>query len=303
MQESDTHLKRGYLLGLGCYFLWGMLPLYFKAMPDIGPVEIVAQRVGWSALFLAIIVLIRREASEILAMMGNRLVLLALTASALLIGLNWLTYVWAVANDHILAASLGYFLNPLFNVALGVLVLKEKLRPMQMLAIAIALVGVVLLAFSALDTLWVSVILAGSFGLYGLIRKTAPVEALPGLTIETVLLTPIALLYLFWLSTNGGLDFGGNPRSSALLIASGVVSSVPLLLFAQAARRLSLATLGVLQYLAPSIQFLIGFLFYGEPLGMGKLASFVLIWIGLAVFTYDALGHLRREAAARAISR
>ncbi|OYW84030.1 MAG: hypothetical protein B7Z20_11615, partial [Sphingobium sp. 32-64-5] len=162
MQESDTHLKRGYLLGLGCYFLWGMLPLYFKAMPDIGPVEIVAQRVGWSALFLAIIVLIRREASEILAMMGNRLVLLALTASALLIGLNWLTYVWAVANDHILAASLGYFLNPLFNVALGVLVLKEKLRPMQMLAIAIALAGVVLLAFSALDTLWVSVILAGS---------------------------------------------------------------------------------------------------------------------------------------------
>ncbi|MGE4431128.1 MAG: EamA family transporter RarD [Sphingobium sp.] len=300
MQDSDSHLRQGYILGLCSYLLWGVLPVYFKLMSDIAPTEIVAQRVGWSALFLGMVVLIRREAADVLAKLGNRLVLLALASSAVLIGLNWLTYIWAVTTGHILAASLGYFLNPLFNVALGVLVLKEKLRPMQMLAIAIALVGVVLLAFSALDTLWISVTLAGSFGLYGLIRKTAPVEALPGLMIETVLLLPLALTYLVWLGAQGGLDFGSHPGSSALLILSGVVSSVPLLLFAQAARRLSMATLGVLQYLAPSIQFVIGFLFYGEPLGMGKLASFVLIWIGLAVFTYDALGHMRKRAAARA---
>lgn len=300
MQESDTHMKQGYILGLTCYFLWGVLPIYFKLMSDIAPMEIVAQRVMWSLLFLLVVVLARRELADVLARLGNRLVLLALAASALLIGLNWLAYVWAVTTGHILAASLGYFLNPLFNVALGVLVLKEKLRPMQMLAIAIALAGVVLLAFSALDTLWISVILAGSFGLYGLIRKTAPVEALPGLMIETLLLAPLALAYLFWLGAQGGLDFGSHPGSSILLMGTGVVSSVPLLLFAQAARKLSMATLGVLQYLAPSLQFLIGFLFYGEPLGMGKLASFVLIWIGLAVFTYDALGHLRRQAAARA---
>jgi len=300
MSDHDAETRRGFLLALGCYFFWGILPLYFKAMPDIPATEIVAQRVCWSLLFLALVVAARREIASVLAQMGNRRVVLALTASAVLIGINWLVYVFAVASGHILAASLGYFLNPLVNVALGVVVLKERLRRTQMVAIALALVGVLILAFSALDTLWISVLLALSFGFYGLIRKVAPVEPLPGLVIETVLLLPLALVWLVWIATQGEMHFGGHMRSTVLLMLAGVVSSVPLLLFAQAARRLPLATLGVLQYIAPSIQFLLGYLIYQEPLGTGKLLSFLIIWVGLIIFTHDALRHLRRQAALRA---
>lgn len=301
MSDHDAESRRGYVLAIFCYFIWGILPIYFKAIPDISPVEIVAQRVCWSLLFLLLLAFARRELADIAGQMGNRLVLLALAGSSLLIGINWLVYVGAIAHGHILAASLGYFLNPLVNVALGVVVLKERLRFRQMAAIGFALAGVVILAFSALDTLWISVMLAVSFGFYGLIRKMAPVASLPGLTIETVLLLPFALAYLLWLAAHGGMDFGRATQSTVLVMLVGVVSSVPLLLFAQAARRLSMATLGVLQYLAPSIQFLIGWLIYDEPLGMAKLLSFLLIWIGLAIFTHDALKHLRGQAAARAI--
>jgi len=301
MSDRDAESRRGYVLAIACYFLWGLLPIYFKAVSDIAPVEIVAQRVCWSLLFLAVLALARRELADIAGYAGNRQVLLALTGSSLLIGLNWLVYVAAIVHDHILAASLGYFLNPLVNVALGVLVLKERLRRGQMAAIGFAVVGVVILAFSALDTLWISVLLALTFAFYGLIRKLAPVPSLPGLAIETMLLLPFAIGYLFWLHAHGTMGFGRATQSTVLVMLSGVISSVPLLLFAQAARRLSMATLGVLQYLAPSLQFLVGFLLYREPLGTAKLLSFVLIWIGLAIFTHDALKHLRGQAAARAI--
>ncbi len=300
MSDPDTETRRGFVLALCCYLFWGMLPIYFKAMPDIPPMEIVAQRVFWSMLFLGLIVAARREIASVLSQMGNPRILLALLVSALLIGTNWLVYVFAVANGHILATSLGYFLNPLVNVALGVVVLKERLRRTQMVAIALALVGVIILGFSALDTLWVSVLLACSFGVYGLIRKVAPVEPLPGLMIETVLLFPFGLAWLVWIFMQGDMHFGGQMQSTILLTLAGVVSSVPLLLFAQAARRLPLATLGVLQYIAPSIQFLLGYLVYQESLGTGKLLSFLLIWVGLIVFTHDALSHLRRQAALRA---
>lgn len=300
MMDSDDEIRRGYVYGLSCYFLWGLLPIYFKAMSDIGPVEIVAQRVVWSLLFLMGFVLARRRLAGLLAYLYNPAVLAALGASALLIATNWLIYVWAVSRAHIMAASLGYFLNPLVNVALGVIFLRERLRPMQMAAIAFALAGVSLLALSALDTLWISLALAFSFGLYGLVRKVTPVESLPGLTIETLLLLPFAAGYLVWLAGHGGLGYGERLSSTLLLSLAGLITTVPLLLFAGAARRLPLATLGLLQYLAPSIQFLVGFLLYGEPLGLAKLLSFLLIWIGLAIFTIGALRDLRRrEAAAR----
>ncbi len=302
MTESDPESRRGYIYAISSYLVWGLLPIYFKLIEDIGAFEIVAQRVAWSALLLLLVALVRRELVSILQIMANPHVLAMLAASAALIAANWLIYVWAATNHHILAGSLGYFLNPLVNVALGVVVLKERLRPIQMVAIGLALAGVVLLAFSALDTLWISIALALSFALYGLIRKVAPVEALPGLTIETFLLLPLALIYLGWLAAHGDMGFGRQSLSTVLVPLLGVLTSVPLLLFAQAARRLPLATLGVLQYLSPSLQFMAGFLLYGEPLGGARLFSFMLIWLGLAVFTHDALSGLRRRGAARRAS-
>ena len=302
MTHSDDEIRRGYAFGISCYLLWGIMPIYFKFLLDITPVEIIAHRIGWSVLLLLVLALARRELASILLLMGNRRLVAALATSALLIAVNWLVYVWAVAHQHILAASLGYFLNPLVSVALGVVVLKERLRPMQMVAIGLALLGVVMLAFSALDTLWVTAMLAFSFAFYGLIRKVTPVDALPGLTIETLILFPVAGLYLGWLAVDGTLDFGQHLLSTLLLPLSGVLTSVPLLLFAQAARRLPLATIGLLQYVTPSIQFMVGYLLYDEPLGSTKLFSFLLIWIALAIFTYDTLGHLRRMRESRSMA-
>lgn len=299
MSDQDADLRRGTFLAIFCYLFWGILPIYFKMMGDVSPPEIVAHRVGWSMAFLLLLVLLRRALPDVVGLMSNWRVLLALTGSSLLIGFNWVIYIWAVTEGHILASSLGYFLNPLVTVSLGVVVLKEKLRPGQMLAIGFAIIGVANLAFAALDTLWISVILALTFAFYGLIRKLTPVEAVAGLTIETMVLLPFALVYLIWLHHHGGLAFGQHVRSTVLLMLTGIASSVPLLLFTQAARHLPFATLGLLQYLTPLLLFVIGFLVYGEPMGMGRLISFVLIWVGLAVFTHDALRHARGRAAAR----
>lgn len=297
--DTKESLRKGTIFGISCYAMWGLLPLYFKSLSSITPNEIVAQRVLWSAIFLMVIVLFQGELASLISKMRNRRLMGVLTITSFLIALNWLIYVWAVAHDHILAASLGYFLNPLVNVALGVIVLKEKLRRGQVLAIGFALVGVVILAFSALNTLWISVLLALSFGVYGLVRKIAPVDALPGLAIETLVLTPFAFGYLLFLGGQGALGFGLQWDTTILLMLAGVISSVPLLLFNFAAQRLPLATLGVMQYLAPSIQFLMGVWIYKEPLDGQKLLSFVLIWAGLVIFTHDALKGLRTQAANR----
>ncbi|MPT48507.1 MAG: EamA family transporter RarD [Sphingobium sp.] len=297
--DQKDSVRKGFILGISCYAMWGLLPLYFKSMSTVSPYEIVAQRVVWSAIFMMMIVLFQGELASLISHMRNRRLMSVLTVTSVLIALNWLIYVWAVANDHILAASLGYFLNPLVNVALGVMVLKEKLRRGQMVAIGFALVGVVILAFSALNTLWISVLLALSFGIYGLLRKMTPVAGTHGLTIETLVLTPFAVVYLLFLGQNGTLHFGDELGVTTLLVLAGVVTSVPLLCFNYAAQRLPLATLGVMQYLAPSIQFLMGVLMYKEPLDDQKLMSFMLIWAGLIIFTHDALKGLRAQAAAR----
>ena len=300
MGHRRDPMTRGYISMIAAYLLWGLLPIYFKSLPDIAPVEIVAHRIIWSVAFLLVLMGARGQLGTLAGAMRSGRLVATLAVSALLIGSNWLIYVWAVANHHILAASLGYFLNPLVTVMLGVVVLKERLRPAQKGAIALAGAGVAILAVSALDTLWISVLLAVSFALYALIRKMAPVEALPGLMIETLLLSPPALAYLVYLQTSGLAGFGQNGTESLLLMAAGVITSVPLLLFAQGARVLPLATVGVLQYMAPMMQFLLGLLLYREPLGMTRLASFVLIWLALILFTHDAVKGYRRLAAARA---
>jgi len=218
-----------------------------------------------------------------------------MAVSATLIAINWLVYIWSVNHDHVVAASLGYFLNPLVNVALGMIFLQERLTRAQTVAVALAGIGVAIMAFSAPAALWISLTLAFSFGFYGLVRKIAPVGSLEGLATETLLLTPAMVAWLIWLWASGGSGFGRDHGIDALLVASGVATSVPLLLFASAARRLSYGTLGLLQYLAPSIQFALGVFLFGEPLTTPMLICFALIWTGLAIFTVSALATHRRR--------
>ena len=286
---NEVPSPNGLPFALGAYVIWGFVPVYFKLLSHVPSVEVVAQRILWSIPLLMVIIYFRKQTGEFLAIFRHKAHLRNLLASAALIAVNWLIYIWAVSTDHILAASLGYYLNPLVNVLLGRIFLAERLRPLQLVAVAIAALGVAILIGDALDTLWVSVSLACSFALYGLIRKITPVGAVPGLAVETTLLAPLSLAALLWFGVNGTGGFGDDAQTSGLLVLAGVVTAVPLLLFATAARRMSYASLGFVQYLAPSIVFLLGVFVYGEPLSTTKLVCFMLIWVSIAVFCIDAL--------------
>ncbi len=281
----------------GAYFIWGFVPVYFKWLSHVPPIEVVAQRILWSIPLLLVIMFFRKQLGDFDAIIRHRAHLRNLLVSATLIAINWLIYIWAITNDHVLAASLGYYLNPLVNVLLGRMFLGERLRPMQLVAVAAAALGVVILIGDALDTLWISVSLACSFGLYGLIRKITPVGSVPGLAVETTLLAPLSLCAVFWFASNGSGGFGDDFNTTALLILAGAVTAIPLLLFATAARRMSYASLGFVQYIAPTIAFLLGVFVYGEPLSMTKLACFVLIWVSIAIFCADALRTYRAAKA------
>lgn len=257
--------------------------------------EIVTQRILWSLLLILTLLALRNGIGPMIAVLRDRRLLLALAGSAVMIAINWLVYVWAVNDGHVVATSLGYFLNPLVNVALGVLVLKERLRRGQMLAIGFAAVGVAILAASAITTLWISLTLAFSFAFYGLIRKMTPVAPMTGLGVETLLLAPLAAAYLVWEVSHGPIGFGQDVSTTALLIIAGAVTTVPLVLFATAARSLPMATLGVLQYLAPTLQFVCGVALFGETLSLGQMLSFGLIWIGLILFATDSVKAARRN--------
>jgi chloramphenicol-sensitive protein RarD len=290
--------RRGLIHGAAAYGLWGLLPLYFHLIDQVDAGEIVAQRVLWSVVLLVPIVLLLRRGVSLWTALRNPRVMLMLATSALLIAANWLIYVWAVLHHQVLAASMAYFLNPLLNIAIGVALLGERLTRAQAGAVLLAGAGVAVLALGAGGGLWLSLAIALSFAFYGLIRKLAPVEAFEGLTVETLLLAPIALGYLYWLSGHGGLSFGQERGLTALLVLAGAVTTVPLLLFAAAARELRMATLGLLQFMAPSIQFVLAITLFGEHLDATKLLSFGLIWAGLAVYVAGSvLGRPRRAAA------
>lgn len=270
-------------------------------MHHVAALEVVAQRVVWSLLLLLALLGARRGLPALGQAVRDPALRRALAASALLIGANWLIYIWAVNNHHILAGSLGYFLNPLVNVALGMIFLGERLRRGQAIAIGFAALGVAIMAASALQTLWISVSLALTFGLYGLVRKVTPVAPMAGLATETLLLMPVALAYLGWAALMGpGLSFGADARTTVILVLLGAITTVPLVLFATAAQRLPLALLGLLQYLAPTLQFLCGVLLFGETLSHAQLASFGLIWLGLLLFAGDGIAAARRSRLAPA---
>jgi chloramphenicol-sensitive protein RarD len=281
--------QHGFLYGLGAYALWGVLPIYFKAIADVPAVDIVAHRVLWSLPFLALLVQLARGWSEIRAAAARPKVLGILTLTALLIGGNWLLYVYAVTSGHILAASFGYYLNPLANVLLGRFVLKEQLTRLQWIAVAIAGAGISVLAAGALGQLWISLTLCVSFALYGLLRKVVPVNAVTGLAIETALLFPLAVAWLAWRTASGAPTLGSSGTDMVLLILAGIVSTTPLLLFTAAAKRLPYSTLGMLQFLAPTLQFLIAVLLYGEPFTRAHAVAFAAIWTALALYVVALL--------------
>ena len=277
-------MRRGFALGVAAYGLWGVLPIYFKAIAEVAAVDIVAHRVLWSLPFLATLLFVTRGWAEVAQALRRRRTLLLLLGTSVLIATNWLLYVYAVTSGHILAGSLGYYLNPLVNVLLGRFVLKERLSWLQWAAIAIAAAGILALIGGALDQLWISLTLAVTFATYGLLRKIAPVDAVAGLTIETALLAPLAIGWLAWRLAMGEPSLGSNGSETGLLLLAGVVSTIPLLLFTAAARRLPYSTLGMLQFLAPTLQFLIAVWLYGEPFGTAHAIAFGAIWTALALY-------------------
>ena len=281
---------------LAAYGFWGFVPLFFKLLESVPPLEVLAQRIVWSLPFCFLVMAFRRQIGDYLVALKDWRVLRMLLASAVLIAINWLVYIHSIFSGHVLAASLGYYLNPLVNVMVGMLFLGERLSRLQMIAVAIAAVGVAILLGGALDTLWISLTLAFSFSLYGLIRKVVPVGSLPGLAIETTVLLPVSLaVAVYYVGVGDGRGFGADSGISWLLVAGGVVTAVPLLLFATAARRMSYAALGFVQFLAPTIQFVLSLFIFHEPLKPAQLACFLLIWISIAVFSFDMWRKMRAE--------
>lgn len=298
MRNSSQPGAAGLAFGVGSYTLWGVLPLYIHLLKEVPALQVLAHRVLWSLGLLLLLILVLRRARTILAAARGRTLLL-LVGSALMIGINWIVYIWAVQNGHVLEASLGYFINPLVNVALGFAFLGERLRRLQAAAIGVAAAGVLVLALSGGGALWLSLLLALSFGFYGLLRKVAAIDALGGLAVETLLLAPFSIALLLHASQSGTNAFGQSTHLDLLLALAGVVTALPLLLFAAAARRLPLATLGLLQYIAPSLQFAEAVLIFGEPVRSVHVVTFTLIWAGCALYAFDSIRAVRASEVAR----
>lgn len=289
------------LLALGAYLIWGMLPLYLRLVHWVPPFEFIGWRIIFTLPFCAAMLVLRGELAALGAALRQPKVIAVLTLSAVLVGINWAIYIVAIQSGHVFAASLGYYINPLANVLAGTVFLRERLSRPQWVAVGLAAGGVSLLAWGALDMLWVSLGLAVSFSAYGLVRKLAPVESLPGLTIETlILLLPAAATVWWYAQTPAGSAIGHGPGPSALLALSGLLTGTPLLLFGLAARKMDYSTLGMTQFLAPTIVFLLGLFVFGEPLKPIQLGCFVLIWCAIAVFVWDILAQRRARSASQA---
>lgn len=300
MSSDHRSARAGLFFGLGAYLLWGVMPLYFKLLAAVPATEIVGHRIIWSLVFLAALATLWRRWSAIRAAVTTSRVLMTLTVTAVLIAVNWLVYIYAVVSGHVLAGSLGYYLNPLVNVLLGVALLKERLSRGQLFAVALAACGVAVLAAGAGHDLWISLTLAFSFGLYGFLRKIAPVDSLEGLSVETALLAPLALGWILWLGQQNAGGLGHyDTATDILLVLGGAVTAIPLLLFTAAAKRLPYSTLGFLQYLAPSLQFLLAVLVFGETLTTAHIVCFGAIWSALAIFAFEGVRQGRAAARAR----
>jgi len=287
---------------ISCFLLWGLFPLYFKLLQDVSSFDIVVQRIFWSLLFLIVVLTWKRQWAWLGEVVRKPRVLLGFLISALLLSGNWVLYVWAVNSGRIVDASLGYFMSPLISVLLGYVILKEKLRPLQWLSVFMALGAVLWLTWINGALPWIGLVIAATFGIYGLLRKIAHLGALEGLALETILLAPLVLTILAVTAAHGDNGFlQASPTSQILLALSGPVTAIPLLLFARAARRIPLSLLGLLQYISPTMQLLTGVFIYDEPFDGPRLTGFVVIWAALAVYSVEGLWRLW-SAKSRALS-
>ena len=278
--------QRGLLYAISCYVLWGLFPLYWypitqTAMPAS---QILAQRVVWSTVFALMLVIILRQAGPLLQAARTPKLLGVFAISACLLGSNWLIYLWAITNSHVLDASLGYFMSPLFSILLGRIFFNERMNRLQAAAIGIAVLGVLWLVFLYGNVPWIALGLTISFGFYSLVRKLAPLAALPSLALETLCMLPIAVLYLFWQGQQGSLFLDLSPLNWGLLVGSGIVTSVPLLLFAAGAKRISMTEMGIIQYISPTAQFVTGLLLFHEAFNMQRFIGYALVWLAVVVY-------------------
>lgn len=304
MVNSEQQVARqGVLFALGAYTIWGIAPIYFKTLAHVPAFEVLAHRVIWAFLFMLGLILASGRWQQVKRAFDSPKLLLLLAVASCLIGLNWFLFIWAVANDHILDASLGYYINPLLNVAIGMLIFGERLRRLQVIAVALAVLGVAVQIITFGSVPWVALVLASSFATYGALRKKLPFDSLTGLWLEVILLLPFMLLYfIFFASSSASNMLANSWQLNGLLVLAGVITTVPLLFFNGAAKRIRYSTLGLFQYIAPSLMFLLAVLLYNEPLTLDKGLTFVIIWLALLIYTIDAVRtHRQVRQAARAI--
>ena len=291
-------MNRGVLAGISAYLFWGFFPIYLKALQVVPSFQIMLHRLVWSFLLVMLLIFIRKEWQQFRSSIASRRVLLTYSLTAVLLAANWSIYIYGVNSGQVIETSLGYFINPLLNVALGVIILRERLRPMQWFPVGLAALGVLYLTLQYGSVPWLALALAFSFGLYGLIKKVAPLGSLHGLTLETSILFIPATIYLFYLERQGTGAFGQEGISvSILLILAGVVTALPLLMFGYAARTIPLSLLGILQYIAPIFQFLLGIYLYQESFTTTRLVGFTFIWLALIIFTMEGVYTRRKQVA------
>ena len=289
-------MNKGILAGIGAYILWGLFPIYWKLLEGVPAIEILVHRMVWSMLFVAVILTIQKDWHWLRGAVHNRRMMLTYTLAAILLSINWFTYIWAVNAGFVVEASLGYFINPLVNILLGVIFLGEKLRSGQVAAVILAVLGVVYLTVSYGSLPWISLILAFTFGMYGLIKKTAPLESMHGFSLETLVLFLPALGYLIYREATGvGAFVHEGTAVTLLLILAGPVTSIPLLLFGYSARRIPLSMLGFIQYIAPTIQFMLGVFVYAEPFPPARLVGFSIIWLALLIYSLESVSYNRKS--------
>jgi chloramphenicol-sensitive protein RarD len=295
----DPKERLAFAAGVGAFLFWGIIPVYWKLMRTVPAHEILAHRFVWTTLFLIVLLSWQRRWQEVLIALRSRRAVLFCIATGCFISVNWLLFIWAVNSNRILETSLGYFINPLVNVLLGAIFLHERLTRLQFISVLLATAGVLNLSLGYGQFPWVALVLAGSFGIYGLLRKLSGTASIPGMFIETTMLMPIALVYLIFLASAGTLQFGPQlPQLSLILMFSGIATGLPLVWFGFAARHLRLTTVGFIQYLAPSCTFLLGVFVYNETFTTAHLITFGLIWFALAIFTTEAVWRWRSAAGA-----
>jgi chloramphenicol-sensitive protein RarD len=285
---NNKSVKAGVIFALAAYTMWGIAPMYFKLLTSVPALEIVMHRIIWSVLVLCLLLAARKKFSQVFSAIRDPKIITMLSISGLLLAVNWLIFIWAVNNDKMLDASLGYFINPLFNVLLARFFLQESLTRLQLLAVFVALAGVVFLVFSYGQLPWVALALATTFSIYGLLRKKVTVDSMPGLLIESCIMLPFALLYWITVDTSSGNMLENSLDLNMTLLLAGVVTTAPLLCFTAAARRIRYTTLGFFQYIGPSLMFLLAVMLYQEPLDTTRVITFVCVWLGLLIYVYDS---------------